>query len=162
MSIKKLMDENKEIVNEICGLEIETLYEHLQLAKKYNKGYYKNKDGEYIFVKGIEVTNNTGDLCRMGFNGETRGVWIHYCIISDILCVNTNEPIYVFDSKFNPYFTEPKKLMKPTTKRAFNMKMKSVISKMAKPYESKREVSEYLDFLDKFVKLYEKEDSTLI
>ena len=158
MSINKLMDENKEIVNEICGLEIETLYEHLQLAKKYNKGYYKNKDGEYLFVKGIEVTNNTGDLCRMGFNGETRGVWVHYCLISDTECVNTNVPVFTFDSKFDPSLTEPKKLMKSTTKRAFNRKMKSVISKMAKQYESKREVSEYLDFLDKFIELYKKEN----
>lgn len=64
--LKQFSTENAEVLSEIYGLSLGTLKRNLEKASKYQRGYYKNKRGEYIHVKGIEVTNNTGDLLRMG------------------------------------------------------------------------------------------------
>lgn len=138
---------NEELYNEIDGLTHGFLERDLEEAVKYNRGYFKNDDGEYMFLKGIEVDNNTGNLCKMGYNGEDRGVWARYVIISDNKVLDLNHPISMFTSNFSRMFVAEKKVFRETTKEEFDAQVEKTIRSMCAPFDQKREPKEYLDAL---------------
>lgn len=155
---KKLSEfykDNQEIMGEIEYLTPHILKEHLEEAVKYKKGYYKNDKGQYEYVKGIEVTNDISNLCRMGYNGEDRGVWIHYCIIDDDSVRQFDCPVFMFRSQFNPRITSKDELMKPTTKEDFDAQVERTIKNLIADYPEKRNPQEYLDYLEGFHKICE-------
>jgi len=154
-AVKEFNQDKKEIMSEIEGLTPHILREHLEEAVKYKKGYYKNNKGQYEYVKGIEVTNDTGNLCRMGFNGEDRGVWIHYCIIDDDSVHQLDCPVFMFTSQFNPRITPKDELMKPTTKEDFDAQVERTVKNLIADYPEKRNPQEYLDYMKGFDKLCE-------
>lgn len=158
--LKKFADANKDIVHELAGLTPHILEEDLKEALKYKKGYYKNENGLYVYVKGIEVTNDIGNLCRMGFNGEDRGVWIHFCEVDDKSVYYRDLPIASFScSFFNPHWCKPKELLKPITKEEFDKQVKKAVKNICADYTEKRDPKEYLEYFkkeEKFYKKYEK------
>ncbi|MBP5721977.1 MAG: hypothetical protein J6X18_00130 [Bacteroidales bacterium] len=154
--LKKFSDAHSEIISEIAGLTPGILERDLERAKNYQKGYYKNKKGVYWHVKGIEVTNDIGNLLRMGFNGEDRGVWIHYCEVTDHSIKDNDVPVCSFCSLFDARFTSADQLMRRTTKEDYENKVAEVTKTVLSDYVQKREVSEYLSFMRKFVKLCSK------
>ena len=56
-SLKNLYNKHKVILDKISGLMLEPLVEQLKEAVKCKTGYFKNENGVYIYIKGIEVTN---------------------------------------------------------------------------------------------------------
>lgn len=154
--LAKFGKERKEIMEEIQYLTPHILKEHLEEAVQYKKGYYKNKKGQYEYVKGIEVTNDTSNLCRMGYNGEDRGVWIHYCIIDDDSVRQFDCPVFMFSSQFNPRITPKDELMKPTTKEDFEAQVERTIKNLVADYQEKRNPQEYLDYINGFEKICEE------
>ena len=152
--IEEFFNKHEDVFKEISGLTYHILKDNLEEAVKYNRGYYKNDKGEYLYLKGIEVTNDTGNLCRMGYNGEDRGVWVHFCSVTDKKVSYVDVPICMFKSKFDPRFTGDDELMKPTTKEDFDNKVKETISNIISDYEQKREPSEYLSVLNEFESLW--------
>ena len=154
---KRFVKANKEICDEVRGLTPDILEKDLIDAAKFKKGYYKNKDGLYIYVKGIEVTNDTGNLLRMGFNGEDRGVWIHFCEVDDKRVEYMDLPIASFScSYFNPRWCKPSQLMKPTTKEDFDAQVQKAVGNICADYTEKRDIKEYIDYMKKFDKLEKK------
>ena len=151
--VKNFADEHKDVLKEICGLTQHILIKQLQEACKYNRGYYKNKKGEYIYIKGIEVTNDTSNLLRMGFNGEDNGVWIHYSLVDEKSISYHDIPIFVFTGKFDPAFTHEDELMIPTTKEDFEEAVKRATENILADYNQKREPKEYLDVAIEWGKL---------
>ena len=151
--IDEFKAQNKEVLDEIVGLTYGNLVRDLDEAKNYRKGYYKNKKGVYWYVKGIEVTNETWNLLRMGYNGEDRGVWIHYCEVTDSSVKDLDVPLCAFTSMFNPRFTDEENLMRPTTKSAFTRKVHRVVNRALADYPEKRGVEEYLDVAKKWGEL---------
>lgn len=148
---------NKEILNRISGLTLGILLKDLEEASKYEKGYYKNKNGLYMYVKGVEVTNDLGNLCRMGFNGEDRGVWIHYCTVDDRSVSYSDVPMSTFNvCFFNKRYCKPADLMHPTTKEDFETKVKEVIATCCADYTESVNPVEYKKVVNGLVKL-EKE-----
>lgn len=152
--MKRFSTENAEVLSEIYGLSLGTLKRHLEKASKYQRGYYKNKRGEYIHVKGIEVTNNTGDLLRMGFNGEDRGVWVHYCIISPKSIAHKDDPISMFDYLFDKNWVSDDEVFIPTTKEDFERQFEETTKTILSDYTQKRDVQEYINAVDGMVGLF--------
>lgn len=138
--------QHNEIVNEIEGLTEWKLFEDLKDAIKILHGYFKNDIGEYLYVKGIEVTNDTSNLCRMGYNGEDRGVWVHYCEITDRRAIYNDIPVTAF-TYFMSNAVEEKKRFKPTTKEDFEQQVQKTIQSFISDYDEKRDVNEYYDFI---------------
>ena len=155
-AVEDFTKDKKEIMGEIEGLTPHILKEHLEEAVQYKKGYYKNDKGQYEYVKGIEVTNDVSNLCRMGFNGEDRGVWIHYCIIDDDSVRQFDSPVFMFSSQFNPRITPKDELMKPTTKEDFDAQVERTVKNLIADYPEKRNPQEYLDYMEGFDKLCEE------
>ena len=151
--IKEFFDKNKEIIAEIAGLTTWILEQDLKTALSIQKGYFKNKKGEYLFVKGIEVTNNTGDLLRMGFNGEDRGVWVHYVSLTNKVILYNDVPIASFVNRTDPRFVNELDLMVPTTKEDFEEQFTKTIKNILSDYSEKRDIHEYLNVLNEWEKL---------
>lgn len=151
--IKEFFDKNKEIIAEIAGLTTWILEQDLKEALSIEKGYFKNIKGEYLFVKGIEVTNDIGNLGRMGFNGEDRGVWVHYVFLTKDSIIYNNVPIAVFTNQTNPRFNDPDVLMVPTTKEDFEEQFTKTIKNILSDYSEKRDIHEYLNVLNEWEKL---------
>lgn len=145
-------ESRKEVASDIKGLMLDKLIEDLQEAVKYKRGYYKNQKGEYLYVKGIEVTN---DMSKTGYNGESRGVLIHYSEVSDTCCEAYSVPLVMFHSKFDPEFTDEKELMKPTTKEDFENKVKSTVEDICSDYQEKRPLDDYIQVVTEYVELLE-------
>lgn len=144
--LETFSNEHKEILGRISGLTCDKLLSDLQEAIKYQKGYYKNGKGDYIYIKGVEVTNDTGNLSRMGYNGEDRGVWIHYCLVEDRSVTYIDSPISVFSGcYFNKASCKPKELMHTTTKEDFDDKVKKVIEVLIEDYSENVNPKEYYD-----------------
>lgn len=137
---------HKEIIKEIDGLTEWKLFEDLKDAIKIQHGYFKNDIGEYLYVKGIEVTNDTSNLCRMGYNGEDRGVWVHYCEIADRRAIYNDVPVTMF-TYFMSNAVEEKKRLKPTTKEDFEQQVQKTIQSFISDYQEKRDINEYYDFM---------------
>lgn len=168
--IKELMNkleafrtEHKEILDKILGLTYDKLLSDLQEAVKYQKGYYKNGKGDYIYIKGIEVTNDTGNLSRMGYNGEDRGVWIHYCLVDNRSVTYIDSPISVFSGcYFNEALFKPEELMHATTKEDFEDKVKKVIEILTKDYSENVNPKEYYNVANEWNDLCNECSDTLI
>lgn len=137
---------HKEIIKEIEGLTEWKLFEDLQDAINIQHGYFKNDIGEYLYVKGIEITNDTGNLCRMGYNGEDRGVWVHYCEIDDRRAIYNDIPVTTF-TYFMSNAVEEKKRLKPITKEEFEQQVQKTIQNFISDYQEKRDVNEYYGFM---------------
>lgn len=146
---------HKEIIKEIEGLTEWKLFEDLQDAINIQHGYFKNDIGEYLYVKGIEVTNDTGNLCRMGYNGEDRGVWVHYCEIDDRRAIYNDIPVTTF-TYFMSNAVEEKKRLKPTTKEEFEQQVQKTIQNFISNYQEKRDINEYYDFMSGWNDLCDK------
>ena len=97
-------------------------------------------------MKGIEVTNDTSNLCRMGYNGEDRGVWVHYCEIDDRRAIYNDVPVTTF-TYFMSDAVEEKKRLKPTTKEEFEQQVQKTIQSFISDYQEKRDINEYYDFM---------------
>lgn len=151
--IKNFFDKNKEIISEIAGLTTHILEEDLKEALSIQKGYFKNKKGEYLFVKGIEVTNDTGNLLRMGFNGEDRGVWVHYVSLTKDSIIYNDIPIAAFINQTNPRLNKPDVLMVPTTKEDFEEQLTKTVKNIISDYQEKRDIREYLNVFDEWDQL---------
>lgn len=151
--IKEFFDKNKEIIAEIAGLTTWILEQDLKTALSIQKGYFKNKKGEYLFVKGIEVTNNTGDLLRMGFNGEDRGVWVHYVSLTNKVILYNDVPIASFVNRTDPRFVNELDLMVSTTKEDFEEQFTKTIKNILSDYSEKRDIHEYLNVLNEWENL---------
>lgn len=151
--IEQFFDKNKEIIAEIAGLTTKILEQDLKNALSIQKGYFKNKKGEYLFVKGIEVTNDITNLGRMGFNGEDRGVWIHYVSLTNKLILYNDVPIASFVNRTDPRFAEESDLMVPTTKEDFEEQFTKTIKNILSDYSEKRDIHEYLNVLNEWEKL---------
>lgn len=147
---------NCEIKTELDGLTEWRLREDLDEAKKYRKGYFRNKKGQYIHVKGVEVTNDTSNLCRMGFNGEDRGVWIHYCIVDDRRVQYNDVPVFTFAYFFDPSCSPKDELFVPTTRKKFEEAVERAVSSFIGGYKEKRDPREYISFFEELDKIYEK------
>ena len=144
--LEAFKSEHREILDRISGLTCDKLLSDLQEAVKYKKGYYKNEKGDYIYIKGIEVTNDIGNLSRMGYNGEDRGVWIHYCLVDDRSVTYIDSPISLFSGcYFNESLCKSKELMYTTTKEDFEDKMKKVIEILTEDYSENVNPKEYYD-----------------
>lgn len=150
---RRFVDKNSDIVNRIDGLDQVRLAKDLKLASKFKCGYYKNKAGTFIHVKGIEVTNDTGDLLRMGFNGEDKGVWVHYCIVDDTSIINTSKPVNTFSCYFSKDWNTRTGVMRKVTKEEFDKKVEEVTRSINSDYESAIDPNEYLKVVRKFNKL---------
>lgn len=155
--IKEFFDKNKEIIAEIAGLTTWILEEELKEALSIKKGYFKNIKGEYLFVKGIEVTNDIGNLGRMGYNGEDRGVWIHYVSLTKDSIIYNNVPIGLFTDQTNFRLNEPDALMVPTTKEDFEKQFAKTISNILSDYPEKRDIHEYLNVLNEWEEINKSE-----
>lgn len=151
--IKQFFNKNKEVVAEIAGLTTWILEQDLKEALSIQKGYFKNKKGEYLFVKGIEVTNDTGNLLRMGFNGEDRGVWVHYVSLKKHSIIYNDVPIASFTNQTNPNFNKPDVLMVPTTKEDFEEQLTKTVKNIISDYPQKRDIHEYLNVLNEWNEL---------
>lgn len=145
--IKEFFDKNKEIIAEIAGLTTWILEENLKEALSIQKGYFKNIKGEYLFVKGIEVTNDIGNLGRMGYNGEDRGVWVHYVSLTKDSIIYNDVPIDSFINQADPNINTPDALMVPTTKEDFEEQLTKTINNISSDYPEKRDIREYLNVL---------------
>ena len=140
--------QNSELCNEIQYLTQWKLEIDLEAAIKLQHGYFKNKKGEYRFLKGIEVTNDVSNLCRMGFNGEDRGVWVHYCEVDDKHVIYNDVPVHTFTYWMNPNCVDAESLFEPTTKEDFDEQVKKTVQNIISDYQEKRDAKEYLDFLN--------------
>lgn len=154
--ILEFLKENEEISNETSYLTEWILRKDLEEALNYNKGYYKNEKGQYVYVKGIEVTNDVSNLCRMGYNGEDRGVWVHYCMVENNRAMYTDVPIGSFYGVMFSKSLPKDEIMHPITKEEFDAQVKKTLENITADYEQKRDVKEYLDFFEKWDKLYEE------
>lgn len=155
--LETFISEYKEILNKMSGLTCDKLLSDLQEAVKYQKGYYKNGKGDYIYIKGIEVTNDTGNLSRMGYNGEDRGVWIHYCLVNDRSVTYIDSPISVFSGcYFNKALCKPEELMHTTTKEDFEYKVKKVIEVLTEDYSENVNPKEYYSVANEWNNLCHK------
>lgn len=144
--LEAFRSEHREILDKILGLTCDKLLSDLQEAIKYQKGYYKNGKGDYIYIKGIEVTNDTGNLSRMGYNGEDRGIWIHYCLVEDRSVTYIDSPISIFSGYyFNEALCKPEELMYATTKEDFENKVKKMIKVLTEDYSENVNPKEYYD-----------------
>lgn len=153
--LKAYSDTHEEILNRTSGLTTDILLKDLQDASKYKKGYYKNKKGVYIYVKGIEVTNDLSDLCRMGYNGEDRGVWIHYCMVDDRSINYIDVPVSTFNvTYFNKRWAKPDELLCPTTKEEFEAKVKETVNTLCADYTEDISPKEYQKVIKGWCKLY--------
>lgn len=149
--LNAFISEYSEILDKISDLTWDKLLSDLQEAIKYQKGYYKNGKGDYIYIKGIEVTNDTGNLRRMGYNGEDRGVWIHYCLVDDRSVTYIDSPISVFSGcYFNEALVKPEELMHATTKEDFEDKVKKVIEVLIEDYSENINPKEYYDVANRY------------
>ena len=144
---------HNDILKEIGGLTLYKLQEDLKEAVTYNKGYFKNDKGEFRHIKGIEVTNDTSNLCRMGFNGEDRGVWVHYCEVDDKRVIYHDMPINSFLYFLNPFCRTEDEVFKPTTKEEFDEQVKKTISNIISDYTETRPAEEYLEFVNSLTKI---------
>lgn len=154
--LKAYSDTHKEILDKIRGLTADILLKDLKDASKYKKGYYKNKKGVYIYVKGIEVTNDLDNLGRMGYNGEDRGVWIHYCIVDDRSVNYMDVPVPVFNvTYFNKGLANPDELLHPTTKEEFEAKVKETVNTLCADYTEDINPNEYQKVVKGWCKLYD-------
>lgn len=155
--LKAYIDSNKEILDKTSGLTQDILLKDLKEASKYEKGYYKNNNGTYIFVKGIEVTNDLDNLCRMGYNGEDRGVWIHYCIVDERSVNYIDTPMSYFTvTFFNASWCKPDELMHPTTKEDFEAKIKQTVEMLCADYKDAVNPKEYYKVISGLDKLYKE------
>ena len=146
---------HKEILNRVSGLTMDILLKDLKDASKYKKGYYKNKRGAYIYVKGIEVTNDLSNLCRMGYNGEDRGVWIHYCMVDNRSVNYIDVPVSTFNvTYFNKRWAKPDELLHRTTKEEFEAKVKETVNTLCADYTEDINPKEYQKVVKGFCKLY--------
>ena len=151
--LQAYQDEHGEVLRRTNGLTTSVLIKDLEKAAKYTLGYYKNDLGEYRYVKGIEVTNDLWNLCRMGLNGEDRGVWVHFCELNDRKAGYYDVPIAAFIPKHDPLLTKPEELMKPTTKEDFDAQVERTIRNICAPYPESVDPQAYLDALNSFFAL---------
>ena len=159
-SCKELL--NSDIYKEIEGLTLHKLLADLHEALIYDKGYYKNNDNEFIYVKGIEVTNDIANISRMGFNGEDKGVWIHYAVLNKKEIYYYDKPVSSFSSFFSACMNSPEKKFYTCTKEEFEEQLKTVISNILSDYEGKRPIKEYFDFVKNLNESYEKFENSII
>ena len=145
-----------DIFKEVQYLTEDELLKQLRDALEVNKGYYKNKKGEYVYVKGIEVTNDLSDLCRMGYNGEDRGVWVHFSELNDRKVGYYDVPVYTFSNRTNPRITDPDNLLVPITKEEFEEQVSKTIQNIIADYPQKRDVREYVDYMERYNELCTK------
>lgn len=156
-------DAHKEILNRTSGLTTDILLKDLKDASKYKKGYYKNKKGVYIYVKGIEVTNDLADICRMGYNGEDRGVWIHYCMVDDRSVNYIDVPVSTFNiTYFNKSSAKPDELLHRTTKEEFEAKVKETVNTLCADYTEDINPNEYHKIIKGWCKLYDEFEQNII
>ena len=161
--LKKYVDVNKEIFDKTIGLTTDILLDNLKDAIKYEKGYYKNDNGVYIHIKGIEITNDLTNICRMGYNGEDRGVWIHYCLVDDRSITYIDSPISVFSGcYFDEEVFKSEELMRTTTKEDFEDKVKKVIEILTNDYSENINPKEYYDVVNRYRNLCNECFDTLI
>ena len=155
--LEAFRSEHRKILDKMSGLTCDKLLSDLQEAVKYQKGYYKNGKGDYIYIKGIEVTNDTGNLSRMGYNGEDKGVWIHYCLVDDRSVTYIDSPISVFSGcYFNEALSKPKELMHATTKEDFENKVNKVIEVLTEDYSENVNPKEYYNVANEWSNLCHK------
>ena len=155
--IKDFLEKYKEIIAEIIGLNPWILERDLKDAVSIQKGYFKNKKGEYLFVKGVEVTNDIGNLLRMGYNGEDRGVWVHYVYLTKDSIIYNDIPVASFINQTDPRFNKADVLMIPTTKEDFEEQLTKAIKNILSDYQEKRDIREYLDVLNEWNQLVKSE-----
>lgn len=146
--MKAYTNEHEYVLGRISGLTWHRLKRDLEEAVQYQRGYYKNAKGEYRYVKGIEVTNDTGNLCRMGMNGEDRGVWVHFCEVNDRKAGYYDVPISMFTSKHDARFTAPDELMKPTTREDFEAQVQRTMRNIIADYAEAVDAQHYLDVMN--------------
>ena len=109
------------------------------------------------------MTNDTGNLSRMGYNGEDRGVWIHYCLVEDRSVTYIDSPISLFSGcYFNEALCKPEELMYATTKEDFEDKVKKVIEVLTEDYSENVNPKEYYDVANGWCNLcYECTDTLM-
>ena len=148
-SLKALYNKHKVILNKTSGLMLEPLVEQLNEAVKYKTGYFKNEKGVYIYIKGIEVTNDTSNLLRMGMNGESMGVWIHYTLVDERSINYIDTPIYSFTVPYFSKLAKPEDKMHPITKEDFDTQVKMITENFCSPYQDAINPKEYLNVINK-------------
>ena len=149
----EFVKQNVEILGKLKGLTIGVLEDQLKEAIKCNKGYYKNNKGHYVFVKGIEITNDTSNLCRMGFNGEDRGVWIHYSEITDKRVMYDDVPVFVFTSRMNPNVTAEDEILKPISKEEFDAQVVKTTNNIIAEYKEELDPVKCLKIVQEEIEL---------
>lgn len=161
--LKTYSDAHEEILNRTSGLTTDILLKDLKDASKHKKGYYKNKKGVYIYVKGIEVTNDLSDLCRMGYNGEDRGVWIHYCMVDDRSINYIDVPVSTFNvTYFNKRWAKSDELLHRITKEEFEAKVKETVNTLCADYTEDINPKEYQKVVKGWCKLYDEFEKAII
>jgi hypothetical protein len=91
----------------------------------------------------------------MGFNGEDRGVWIHYCIVEDKSVTYIDTPINLFTANyFSKQYCKPKELMHPTTKEDFDNKVKSTVETLCTSYTEAIDPEEYYNAIKEWQELF--------
>lgn len=156
-SVVKYYITNKSIIDRMTGLTQEILLTHLKEAINYQKGYYKNGNGVYLYIKGIEVTNDLSNLSRMGYNGEDRGVWVHYCLVDDKSVTYLDTPITTFNANwFNKKFCKKKELMHPITKDEFEDKVKTTVETLCADYDGAIDPEKYHEVAKTWIALMNK------
>lgn len=157
LKLKSYASEHEDILKLADGLSTDKLLTDLKEAMKYHKGYYANSRSVFIYVKGIEMTNDVADLCRMGFNGEDRGIWIHYCIIDGRSVSYVDVPISSFVvNYFDRRYCKKDELMHPITKEEFEGKVRDTINVICSDYEKAIDVNECYKVIKKFEELWHK------
>lgn len=153
---KKFVNENREALRNIIGLDMQMLAEQLEIALKLNGGFYRSKDENIVIhVKGIEIYPNApGDLKRCGFNGESNGVFLHVCTV-----VNKKDEKSISQTAITPYqinyLLNSKTYRKATEeeyKAAYNDVVKATGEGYSEPYDAKT----YLKIAKKYNKYISK------
>ena len=148
----KFIADNKAIYDNIKYLTISVLHEKLKFAKSIKCGYFKNDDGSYLYIKGIEVYGDVGDLCRMGYNGEDRGVFAHYVTIDANGMTIHNEDVGRLQYYMSSAVADNLRYYK-CDKAEFDAMVASMVHSIHTVPDACTDIDNYIQFVDKYTEL---------
>lgn len=134
--INEFFSENCDILLKTRGFGQHNLMNELRNIKKPKRGYYKNSQGLYIFIKSVELKDD--------------GLFINYCVVDDNHIRILSESAKNFNGLYFSDICNPNRRMAPTTKDDFETKVKEVTESVCSEGEESIDVEKYITTLDKW------------
>ena len=146
--LKVFVRKNRSLIDRLEDFPPELIIKDLQLACDIDKGYYKDDDDNYFYIRGVDFDDDA-ELEIISENPDSI-LFINFTLVSEDSVVNHYMPMNVFAESFL------NTKLKGSTKKEFEKMVTKVINKSKKPALSSINPQKCLRVFEDYYKLIEQ------